>query len=130
MADHCDRLALFEELADEVHGVLIRAQRVGVADPAGLHEAVVVRCVHFLDRLVDLEGVGLVVVVEALDLAGLQRHELRLSAGFLHGLPRLRQLDLFDHVGREERDLLALQLVRHGSSLRRFHGAFPIAAEP
>ena len=37
-----DRLALLEEVAHERHGVLVRAQVVGVGDAAGQHQAVVV----------------------------------------------------------------------------------------
>src|SRR5919109_1707026 len=81
------------------------------------HERVVVTGLRFLDSAVDLERVGLVVVVETLDLALLERDELDLGALFLDGLPRLGQFDLLDHVGGEERHALALQLVRHREPL-------------
>jgi hypothetical protein len=41
-------------------------------------------------------------VVEALDLALLERNELGCRPGLLHRLPRFGQLDLLDHVGGEE----------------------------
>jgi hypothetical protein len=49
-------------------------------------------------------------VVEPLDLALLERHELGTAARILDGFPRLGELDLLDHVGREERDLLSVEL--------------------
>ena len=91
--------------------------RVRVADAARDHERVVVVDARVLDGAVDLERVGLVVVVEALDLALLERDQLRRAAGLLDRLPRLRQLDLLDHVGGEERNALALQLVSHEKPL-------------
>jgi hypothetical protein len=59
-------------------------------------------------------------LVEALDLARLQRDELGLGAGLPQGLARLLELDLLEHVGRENRDLLPLELVAHGSPFRLF----------
>jgi hypothetical protein len=55
--------------ADERHRVLVHAQRVGIADPAGQDERVVVVSGRVSDLAVDPELVGLVVIVEALDLA-------------------------------------------------------------
>src|SRR6266508_2395917 len=116
VADCADRLALFEEVAHEVDGVLVLAQVVGIADTAGEDEAVIVARVGLLGRLVHLERVGLVVVVEPLNLAFLDRDQFELRAGLLERLPRLGELDLLDHVRREKRDFLALQLVGHGGT--------------
>ena len=96
MADRADRLALVEEVAHEAHGVLVLTQVVGVPDAAGEDERVVVVRACLLDRLVDLERAGFVVVVEALDLAVLQRNELELGTGILERLPRPRQLGLLE----------------------------------
>ena len=63
VTDRADRLALLEELAHEVHGVLVGAQRVGITNPAGQHEPVVVGSVRLLNSLVDPEAPSLVVVV-------------------------------------------------------------------
>ena len=99
-------------------GVLVRAQEVGVRDAARQHEPVVVGRVGVGHGLVDLERVGLVEVVEGLDLAVLERDQLRRPAGLLDRLPRLGQLDLLDAlVGGEERDLLALQFSQPWSRL-------------
>src|SRR5262249_43083947 len=54
------------------NGILVRPHRVRVADAARDDERVVVVGPRLLDRPVDLERVGLVVVVEALDLAFLE----------------------------------------------------------
>jgi hypothetical protein len=52
--------------------------------------------------------------LECLRLTRLRRHEHRLAAGSLDGLPRLGQLDLLGaFVGDEERDATVLQFVGH-----------------
>jgi hypothetical protein len=65
------------------------------------------------DGPVDLELVTVVEVIEALDLAVLQRDQLGLAAFALHRLPGLGELDLLHPIGRQERDPLALEPVRH-----------------
>jgi hypothetical protein len=97
----------------EPHGVGVVAQEVGVGDPAGQHQPVVVAGAGLRDGLVDREGVTLVEVVEALDLASLQRHQVGGATGLLDRLAGLGVLDLLDAVGCEERDGLALQLACH-----------------
>ena len=92
------------------HRVLVEAHRVRIADPARDHECVVLLRADIGDLAVDVEGVGLVVVVEALDLALLERDELRLATGLFDRLPRLGELDLLDHVRREKGDLLTVQV--------------------
>jgi hypothetical protein len=47
-------------------------------------------------------------VVEALDLAGLQRHQVRGGAGLLDRLAGVGVLDLLDSVSCQKRDLPAL----------------------
>ena len=134
VADRRHRLGLVEERAHERDGVRVGAQEVGVGDAARQHEPVVARGVGLLDGVVDRERVALVEVVEALDVAGLERDQLRRAAGLLDGLPRLGQLHLLDAVGGEERDRLALQLSGHVAPLgrglpERLHAA-PGAANP
>ena len=73
VADRADRLPGLEEGAHEGHRVGVHAQEVGVGDAAGRHEPVVVVGVGIGHRLVGREGVALVEVVEALELALLQR---------------------------------------------------------
>jgi hypothetical protein len=95
----------------ERDGVLVGAQRVGVRDPARQHERVEVLGGDVGDGLVDLLGVGLVEVVEHLDLARPGTDEDGLVAGVREGLPRLGELDLLDPLmGDEECDGLG-----HGS---------------
>jgi hypothetical protein len=108
VADDADRLGLLEEAAHERHGVLVHAQEIGVRDAARQHQPVVVGRGRLRDGAVDLERVPLVQVVEGLDLAILDRDQLGRGARLLDGLPWLGQLDLFDALGGEERDLLAL----------------------
>ena len=118
---------LLEERLDKPDRVLVRAQEVRVRHAAREHEPVVVGRVGVGDRLVDGERVGLVEMVERLDLTVLDRDQLGLAARLLDGLPRLGQLHLLDAFGGEERDRLALQFIGHGPGAthrpRRFTGA-------
>jgi hypothetical protein len=114
VADGCDRLAGGEEAADEVDGVLVQAQRVRVRHPAGQDQPGVVVDVGGVEGGVHLERVGLVEVVEGLDLAGLGRDQPGRAACLLDGLPRLGELDLLDALGRDgEGDGLALKRSTH-----------------
>ena len=106
-------LPLLEERGHEAHRVPVRPQDVRVDHAARQDEPVVLRRVGVLHGRVDRERVGLVVVVEPLDLAALERDQLRGAAGLLDGLPGLSQLDLLDPVRGEEGDALALQLGTH-----------------
>jgi hypothetical protein len=63
--------------------------------------------------------VGVVEVVEALDLTVVEADELGLRAGLLERLARLDELHLLDAVGGEDRDLPAFELSGHvGSPFR------------
>ena len=72
VADHGSRLVRLEERAHEAHRVVVRAQEVRVRNAARQNQAVVVALAGLLDRLVHLERVGLVQVLEALDLAAVE----------------------------------------------------------
>src|SRR5215213_2870101 len=111
VTDRSHGFARGEELLHETDDVLVAAELVGVADAARNQQRVVVRRVDLLDRLVDLLVVRGVEVVERLDRARLQRHEVRLRARLLERLPRLDELHLLDHVGGDDRDLPSLQLL-------------------
>src|SRR4051794_21388250 len=113
VADDRHRLPGLLEPAHEGDGVLVAAQLVRVADAARNQERVVVVGRDLVDRAVDLDRVRRVEVVEALDLAVFERDDLDLCAGVLECLPRLLELDPLEHVGSEDRDLLALQHVSH-----------------
>src|SRR5215212_8665649 len=117
VADRPHRLAGLKEVLDEADGVLVDAQVVRVDRPSREDEALVVVDRGVADLAVDRDRVALVDVgVHRLDLAGVGRKELGLGARLLHGLARLVELDVLDAVGGEDRDLLSLKLVRHGSS--------------
>jgi hypothetical protein len=113
VADRPDRLALVEEVADETDGVGARPQRVRVGDAAGKDEGVVVSPADPGDQPVHPDRARLVVMAGHLDLTGLDRDELHVGARVAQRLPRTGQLGLLDHVGRQERDLHALQLLSH-----------------
>jgi hypothetical protein len=66
VADRRDRLARVEERLREGDGLRLRTQVVGVRDPARQDQAVVVVGRRRVDRLVDVERVGLVEVVVGL----------------------------------------------------------------
>ena len=89
---------------------------VRVGDAARQHEAVVVVRIRLLHRLVDGEGVGLVQVIEGLDLSALRGDQLWLAAGLLYVLPGSGELDLLHALVRhQECDSPALDLVSHVS---------------
>src|SRR5581483_11012941 len=79
------------------------------------------------------------VVVETLDLALLDRDQLDLGSGILERLPWLGELDLLDHVGRDDGAFRARQ-IRHlvplsrSGRFRPFRGArtetSPPASDP
>jgi hypothetical protein len=58
-------------------------------------------------------------VIEALDLAVLDRDDLDLGAGVLERIPRLLEFDPLEHVGGQDRDLLPLHRVCHARPLLR-----------
>ena len=113
MADRADRLAGLDEAAHEADRVLVAAQEVGIGDPAGQHEAVVVGGVGVGNGLVDLDLVAVIEVLERLHLAVLERDQLDLGARLLDGVEWLLQLDLLDSVRKQEGDLLAVQVLGH-----------------
>ena len=53
-------------------------------------------------------------MVEGLDLPRLEGDEFRPAARILDGLPRLGELDLLDHVGREEGDFPSVAISHLG----------------
>src|SRR5206468_8892463 len=128
VADDAHRLALLREVAHEADRVLVQAQLIGVPDAAGYEQRVVIRGLDLLDGLVDREAVRRVEVVEPTDLAVVDRDQLGLRSGRLERLARLRQLDLLEHVGREDRDPLAVQLA-HVAPFVAFPCAYRGAAE-
>src|SRR3954453_9776370 len=111
MANSRHWLLPFDEVAHEPDCILVAAQLVGVTDAARDEERVVVGRGSLLDRPVDLPLVGGREMVEALDLAWVDRDDLRRRACALERLPRLLEFDTLEHVGREDRDLLACELL-------------------
>jgi len=122
VADRRDRLVRLGEAGREAHRALVGAQEVAVRDAARDQQAVVVAGADLVERAVDLVAVGVVEVVEALDLPRLEAHELGRRARVLERLARLGELHLLDAVRREDRDLLAIKLAGHVGSpcLARF----------
>ena len=102
MTDHADGLPRLEEAPNERDGVLVGAHEVRVRHASREHQPVIRRDLGIGRGGVDLEGVGLVEVLEALDLTGLEGHELRRPSRTLDSLPRLGQLHLLHAVGGEE----------------------------
>src|SRR6185436_6714183 len=125
VADRRDRLVRLGEVGREAHGALVGAQEVAVRDAARDQQAVVVAGADLVERAVDLVAVRVVEVVEALDLARLEAHELGCRARVLERLARLGELNLLDAVRREDRDLRAIKPAGHVwiSLSRRFVAA-------
>ena len=82
-------------------------------DAAWHDEPVVLGGIGLVERPVDRERSGLVMMLETLDPAGFQRDEVGLGPRLAHGLPRFRELALLDSVGGEKRDASPLQAGRH-----------------
>src|ERR687898_1378159 len=72
VTDRGHRLLRLEEGAHEPNRVVVGAEEVGVGHAAGKHEGVVVGLAGVRNLLVDVEGVGLVEVLEGLDLAAVE----------------------------------------------------------
>src|SRR3954447_5006982 len=126
VADRRHRLALLEERLRERDGILVGAQEVRVGDAARQNERVVLVGLGVGDLAVDVERVALVEVVEALDLAALERDQLGLAALGLDRLPRLGELNLLDALVRhEERDPLDIELAGHLRSPFGFGSSLP-----
>ena len=114
MADRRDRLAGGEEVRDQAYRLGVGAQVVGVGDTAGEHEPVVVVDRRVGDGPVDGDRVGVVEMVERLDVARLGGQDLGLPTGRLDRLARLGQLDGLDPlVGHEKGDLESCQVACH-----------------
>lgn len=68
----------------------------------------------------DAEHASLVLVLHRLDRPGLRRDQHRSRTGLLESLARIGQLDLIDAVGRDDRDLEAVEpSLFHGLTSRR-----------
>ncbi len=107
MADRRDRLLLGDEVTDEGDGLGLQPQGVGVHHPARQDEGVVGRRVGRGQLAVHRHGAALLLMLPALDLAGLGRDDLDGSAGGLQGLDGLFQFRLLEAVGGEHGDLAA-----------------------
>ncbi len=91
--------------------VVLHAQLVGIGDAAGQDQGVIIGGVGGRDLQVDGDLATLLVVQHALDLAGLQRDDVDLRARGAQRLDRLFQFRLLEPVGRQDRDLAAVQTV-------------------
>jgi hypothetical protein len=129
VADHADRLAGSEDVANEADRPVALAQLVGIRHTTRQDERVVVGRVRVIENPVD----RLVKVLEGLDLATLGRDQLGFSSRLLNRRARLGQLDLFNTLLRdEERDLAAVSspAIATSGSIARCVGATtgPVAA--
>jgi hypothetical protein len=118
VADDSDRLAGFEEAADEFQRLRFGPQLVRVGDSAREDEPIVFARVGLADRPLGVEDVALVEVVEGLDLPRFGRQQLGFGPRLADGLERLGELDLLDPLVRHQKgDFLVMQLVRHALPL-------------
>ena len=116
VADGGDRLAGVEELPDEVDGMLVHPQLVGVDGAARKQQRVVVVDRSVSDEAVDREGPRVLkVVVARRDLAVVDRQQLHLRAGALDRLARLFQFDPLDAIGGQDRHATIVQDIAHGA---------------
>jgi hypothetical protein len=114
VADGTDGPSGRDEVTDELHGVGVQPQRIGVGAATRQDESVV-----FVDRRIgdgdgDVERLGPVEVVERLGLPGLRGQQPGGRAGLGHGLPGFGLLDLLDALARdEEGDGLSVEIMCH-----------------
>ena len=113
MADRGDRLARVEEGLDELDGLRLHAQLVGVGDAAGQQQRVEVLRVGLRERHVNLELVSLVVVIPALHLSAGGRDDFRFRARVVERTARRGQLHLLEAFGDEYGDLLSGESLLH-----------------
>jgi hypothetical protein len=102
-----------KEGAHERDGLLVASELVGVADPTGEHQRVVVIGTCLGHRPVDRLNARGLEVVEPADLARLERDHLDTRTRLLKRGARLLELDPLEHLGSQNRHPLTLQLVRH-----------------
>src|SRR5580704_1971143 len=86
---------------------------VGIDDAAGQHQRVVVGGSNLVEGLVDLYLVAPVPEVPAFNLTAPGRDDFGGGACVFQRLLRLDEFDLFEAIGRENRDLLSLQFFSH-----------------
>lgn len=105
MADRRDRLAALDEVAHDLHRILVVAQDVGVDLAARQHEGIEFLGLDVFGLQIDRDGVAPVLLVPALDLARLDGSDLDVGPAFsqfLHGDAQLRP---FVAVGCEDQDV-------------------------
>ena len=102
-------LARFHEGPHEGDGLLVDAQRIGVDHAARQQQGVEVFGAGALQRHVDREAVGLVVVMPAAHAAVDGRDDLRLRAGGVQRLAGVGHLDLLEAVRHEDGDLHSVE---------------------
>jgi uncharacterized protein len=106
----------FDELLDEGYGVLVGAEVVGVDLAAGEDEGVVVGGFDFIDEMVDFDGLALISVVPALDLAFFYGDDFDGGSGLFEVLLRVGEFDLLVTVGGQDGDFFAVDLLVHSTS--------------
>ncbi|KAI1691004.1 tripartite tricarboxylate transporter family receptor domain-containing protein [Ditylenchus destructor] len=109
VADRRDGLAGLDECTHEGDRLLVDAQRVGVHDAARQQQRVEVVGPGALERHVDREAVGRIVMVPAAHAALGGRDDPRPRAGVVERLARLGHLDLLEAVGHEDGDLQSIE---------------------
>lgn len=112
------------EAAGEADGAVVVAQRVGVEQPPGNDQGVVVAGVGLGERAIHLDRAALVEVAHALDRASGGRDHLHLGAGLAQGAQRFQQFGFLEAVAGEDGDALA---VESGHGLVPLGGGGPAA---
>src|SRR5436190_8160941 len=116
VADRRHRLACVIECLDQLERVGVDAQQIGVDLAAGQHDGVIIVGARLAQRLVDLDRPAPILLLPALDLAGLRRHHIDRGAGGPEPVARHFEFRLLEAVGGENENALAVQLTWHDSS--------------
>src|ERR1700730_2908487 len=102
--------------AHEADRARIGAQRVGVGDAAREHQRRIVLGLGLIQGPPDGYLVALFLLLHALDLAGMQRHDVDCGAFLAQRLYRLRQFRPLESIRRQYGDAEIFQLFGHLSS--------------
>jgi hypothetical protein len=117
VTDCADGLPRREEVPNELDRPRIGPEGVGVGDPAGQDQGIVIAALDLGNNPVNLKSIALIEMVESLNLARLERDEIDLGTRLLQRTPWFDQLNLLHSISRKHGDFVVVQLLVHATLL-------------